>query len=203
MSRRLDLEELIRQIQELTANSVPTRLSGPPTFEPYGDPAAVSARFRRADAQEFYTRFNPRGGVVIDWFFGDLEFYDFDQLDEGQLGYAFTGSVGKPERLSGWPEGMLVVAVTNADPCLIDPAKDGEVHYAIHGTGEWRPLPIAANLADFLRSCIAWSEMTLARGDTLLDEDEELHPDSWAKYVELALAAGIEQRYLDNMELLA
>ena len=190
------MEELIRRIQELAEGSEQARMYGPPHFSPAPDPDAVAAKFARPDAREFYTRFDPQDPALPS-FWGDMFLFSFASLDKQQAGYAFDGHSG--EAVEDWPEGMLVIGECSADPIMLDPAEEGEILYAIHGQGEWDPLPIAANIEGLLKLCVAWMDMEKRRGDRLYDETEDLHDESWALFERLAAEQGIDRQYIDNM----
>lgn len=194
------MEELIRRIQLLSAGNLPSDMYGAPRFEPNPDSDAVAARFARADARAFYARFDPQDAVLAS-LWGDMTLYAFAALDKEQAGYAFDGRTGEP--IEDWPKGMLVIGECSADPITLNPSEPGEVFFAIHGQGEWKPLPIAADIEGFLKLCIAWLEMVHQRGDALYDDTEELHEASWNLFVQLALSAGIDQRYIRNVAELA
>lgn len=194
------MEELIRRIQELSAGNLPSEMYGPPRFEPNPDPGAVAARFARPDARELYARFDPQNPVLAS-LWGDMSLYSFASLDKEQAGYAFDGKTREP--VEDWPEGMLVIGECSADPITLNPAEPGEVFFAMHGQGEWSPLPIAPDIEGFLKLCIAWLDMERQRGDALYDDTEELQEASWNLFVQLALSAGIDQRYIRNVAELA
>lgn len=190
------MEELIRRIQELSAGNLPSDMYGPPRFEPNPDPDAVAARFTRPDAREFYTRFDPQN-AVIDSLWGDMTLYPFATLEKEQAGFAFDAFTREP--VADWPKGMMVIGECALDPIMLHPAVSGEVLFALHGQGEWKPLPIAANLLGFLKACVAWLDMVRQRGDDLKDDTLALRPESWALFVKLARTAGIDQTYINNM----
>ena len=171
-------------------------------FRPARDPSAVSETFTRLDAREFFTDFDPVH-VELDSLFGPMRFTGFDELAEQQLGYGFVGTRRNRTLAPNWPANLLVIATVNADPVMLDPSTQSEVFFAIHGIGVWRPLPIARDLVSFLELQASWVQMVGEQGDQLADEDPELRPESWARFCELALAAGTSQHYLDNMKRLA
>ena len=194
------MEELIRRIQELSAGNLPSDMYGPPRFEPNPDPDAVAARFARADARDFYTRFDPQY-AVLDSLWGDMTLYPFALLEKEQAGFAFDAFTREP--VEDWPKGMMVFGECASDPFMLNPAIQGEVFFALHGQGEWKPLPIAADLLGFLKGCAAWLDMVRQRGDSLKDDTLALRPESWALFVQLAREAGISQHYIDNMAVLS
>ncbi len=194
------MEELIRRIQELSTGTMTTEIHGPPRFGPNPDVAAVNKTFARPDAREFYARFDPQN-VVIASLWGDLTLFPFAALEQEQAGYAFNAKTRAPEE--EWPAGMLVFGECSADPLIINPAEAGEILFAMHGQGKWDPLPIAADLDGFLKTCIAWLDMERQRGEKLFNEDDELAEESWGLFVRLARDAGIPQHYIDNMAKLA
>lgn len=189
------MEELIRRILELTANTPAVEFHGMPEFAANTDPDQVSSRFTRTDAREFYTHYNPVD-VVLESIWGEITFYPFAELDDRQVGYAIDGRTGKA--VADWPRNMLVIADCGGNPIMLNPSVEGELYFAIHGMGSWDPLPVAKDISGFLKLLIAWLETSEQRGDGLYDETYELEPASLALFRDLAAAQGIGDRYIQN-----
>ncbi|MFI8595639.1 SMI1/KNR4 family protein [Microbacterium sp. NPDC078428] len=181
---------------ELTANTPAAEFHDPPQFLANTDPDQVDNRFTRADARDFYTRHNPVE-VVVESIWQDITFYPFADLDDQQIGYATDSRTG--EAVADWPPNMLVIADSGGDPIMMDPSVNGEVFFAIHGTGSWDPQPIAKDISGLLTLSIAWLEMSEQRGDELYDEPDDLHPASIALFRDLAAAQGVENRHIQNV----
>ena len=194
------MEELIKRIVELSADTVQTELYELPEFQADTSPDEVSAKFKRPDAQLFYGQFNPQM-VVLSSFWGDMTLYDFASLDKRQDGYSVEGKARTP--VEDWPEGMLVIGECSVDPIMLDPDQQGEIMYAIHGQGDWEPLPIAADIEGLLKLCVAWLETVRQRGEDLRDETLAYRDESIELFMQLARDLGIEQSYLDNVMELA
>lgn len=189
------MEELIRRILELTANTPAAEFHGLPEFAANTDPDQVTSRFTRTDAREFYTRHNPVE-VVLESIWEDITFYPFAELDDQQIGYAIDGRTG--EAVADWPPNMLVIADCGGNPVMLDPSVEGEVFLAIHGMGSWDPQPVAKDISGLLKLVIAWLETSQQRGDVLYDETYELDPESLALFRDLAAGQGVEDRYIQN-----
>ncbi|SFK95571.1 hypothetical protein [Lysobacter sp. cf310] len=93
-----------------------------------------------------------------------------------QAGYRWHGLSG--ERLRGWKDEWLVVAMEGSHPFIYD-LISGAVSFDLAG-GDWNPRPIADDLATAFGALATVANTYAALGESALDEDYELRPQARA-----------------------
>lgn len=104
-----------------------------------------------------------------------------------QAGYAWSRN--PEDRLPGWPDDWLVVAMEGANPFIFD-RKDGRVHFAFAGMGKagWQPRTFAPDLPTAIAAIATVANALASLGDAAYDEDFNLAPGT-REHVEAELAS--------------
>lgn len=106
--------------------------------------------------------------LEIPWYGEGMLLRSSPDLENAQFGYRVTAA-GK--RDTTWSDSWLVIGDVSGDPVIADTSTTGTpVLYAVHGTGEWNPEPLAPSVPAFARALARWIETTSTT--PILDEGE-------------------------------
>ncbi|MGW9064067.1 hypothetical protein ACWGPO_08230 [Achromobacter animicus] len=108
----------------------------------------------------------------------NISFPPLYKLWERQAGYRWDASNG--ERVAEWQDNWLVIADQNADPFILDTG-NGEILYAMHGTGAWDAAVVAPDLPTFAAAVAAVGVVCLEADEDLRNDDWEIRPEHRAR----------------------
>jgi hypothetical protein len=156
---------LLQQTSERLGSELPLTFGAAPeaAVSETADVLALSSELRRA-----YEHGAPAG--CFPSFVQRCVLDRVDQLAARQIGYAVSAS---GEVFPDWHPGWIVIGADDGEPFIAHAdLPDTPVSVAIHGTGTWTPLPVAASLGTFYALVAAWSSLIVEDFDgAMLDED--------------------------------
>ncbi|WP_343737712.1 hypothetical protein [Achromobacter sp.] len=131
----------------------------------------------------------------------NISFPPLYKLWERQAGYRWDASNG--ERVAEWQDNWLVIADQNADPFILDTG-NGEILYAMHGTGAWDAAVVAPDLPTFAAALAAVGVVCLEADEDLRNDDWEIRPEHRARALQaltIVLGDPVEAEcFLDVLE---
>ncbi|CAB3703027.1 hypothetical protein LMG26690_02743 [Achromobacter animicus] len=131
----------------------------------------------------------------------NISFPPLYKLWERQAGYRWDASNG--ERVAEWQDNWLVIADQNADPFILDTG-NGEILYAMHGTGAWDAAVVAPDLPTFAAAVAAVGVVCLEADEDLRNDDWEIRPEHRARALQaltIVLGDRVEAEcFLDVLE---
>jgi hypothetical protein len=101
-----------------------------------------------------------RSDIVFGWYAEDVTVYAVSNLLPRQERYRWA--VGKRDKLlpGRGPDWVVIGDVMGGDPIIAAPKERGTpVYWAMHGTGEWKPVRVAASLAQGAEALVAWLDV--------------------------------------------
>jgi hypothetical protein len=106
-----------------------------------------------------------------------------DELPARQVGYAMSVD---GEVVPEWNPSWIVIGAEDGDPFIAHVDRPGTpVSIAIHGTGTWKPLPVADSLGTFYALVATWSSLLIEdfQGSKLDEErDFEVKEGFWQAF---------------------
>lgn len=131
----------------------------------------------------------------------NISFPPLYKLWERQAGYRWDASNG--ERVAEWQDNWLVIADQNADPFILDTG-NGEILYAMHGTGAWDAAVVAPDLPTFAAALAAVGVVCLEADEDLRNDDWEIKPEHRTRALQALTAvlgdADEAEGFLDVLE---
>ena len=146
----------------------------------------------------WYSYFCPVN-VSIPWGAEGFNFFNFDELEESQIGYRWC-----VENVSDideqWNESWVVIGDFSADPLIVDVTDAANpVFFALHGIGKWELKQISYDLEGFFVFMSSWINNVIDKHHfDFYDENYNIKPEVM-KSIQNCLNDSVESSFHSNV----